>query len=308
MTKFISFTIPILVALALAAGSAHAQPTPKFEYGKADPEAAKLDAPVWSALAQAGLMITSGNSRQTTFSAGASASRKAGDNKLAIDAFAAYTRSRILLATDANANGLIGEDELEVIDQTTTKAWNVKARYDRFLTDRNSLYVSFNIGADEPAGKELMLGAQLGYSRLLFKNAMHELAAEIGADYSREEFVAAGDAINIISARGFVGYVGTLSADTSFIGSAELLTNLNEEQPSTGVVDPLGDNRFTGKTGLTTKLTSDISFRAGITAKYDSAPAPRTPFPGTMGYEPGVDPFADKLDMVVEAQIIVNIL
>jgi hypothetical protein len=308
MTRSIPISIATIVGLCVLVDVSAAQPAPKFEFTKLDPEAAKLEGPVWTASAQAGLILTSGNSRQTTFSAGATASRKAGDNKLAIEAAAAYTRSRILIATDTDGNGLIGEDEIEVIDQTTTKSWSVKGRYDRFLTDRNSLYLSSSIAADEPAGKELLISAQLGYSRLVFKDAKHELAAEIGGDYSHEKYVAAGDALDIVSARGFVGYVGTLSADTSLGVSAELLTNLNEEQPSTGTVDPLGDNRFTGKAALTTKLSDDISFRLGFTGKYDSAPAPRTPFAGTMGFEPGVDPFADKLDTVIEAQLIVSII
>jgi hypothetical protein len=67
--------------LWLTLGVAHAQ-DPKFEYGKLE----EVKAVEWKASAQFGLILTTGNSRSTAFSGSALASRKAGDNKLAIDA------------------------------------------------------------------------------------------------------------------------------------------------------------------------------------------------------------------------------
>jgi hypothetical protein len=138
---------------------------------------------------------------------------------------------------------------------------------------------------------------------------MHEIAAEVGYDFSHERYVEASP-LNIHSARLFAGYTGTLSGDTSLIAAAELLTNLNAEEPKTGPVDAFGDNRLTGKTGITTKLASGISFRFAFTAKYDSAPAPRPALsgPGALPFMAGFVPEADKLDTITEMQLIVNIL
>src|SRR6185436_671606 len=97
----------------------------------------------------------------------------------------------ILVASDANMNGTIGASEITSSDAVTTKNWNVKLRYDRFFTAKDSAYLAARIGADEPAGKKLTGGGQIGYSRLLFKDDKHELAAEAGYDFTYESYVAA---------------------------------------------------------------------------------------------------------------------
>lgn len=53
-------------ALLLAAtGSASAQPNPTFAYAKPE-EASKVEAVEWTATAEAGLVLTTGNSETTT--------------------------------------------------------------------------------------------------------------------------------------------------------------------------------------------------------------------------------------------------
>jgi len=294
-------------ALLLAAPAAAQEP--KFEYGKAD-EVKDVKAVEWKASAQAGLILTSGNSRITTFAAGANASRKAGNDKFSAEGGAAYARSQVTIGSDLNLSGGLSENEIDVQEVTTTRQWLVKTRYDRFLTEKNSLYVTARVLADKPAGKQLVGGAQAGYSRLLFKNDCHELTSEVGYDFTYENFVAEGDAVNIHSARGFGGYIGKLRTDTELSVSAELLANLNRESTPTGTgatrsVKAFRDTRVNGKAGLTTKLTEHISFRVGFTLKYDQAPAPRPPI-GGLPYE--FEALAEKLDTITEAQLIINLL
>ena len=167
------------------------------------------------------------------------------------------------------------------------------------------MFASGRLAADQPAGKELLSGVQVGYSRLLLKSAMHELAAELGYDFTYENYVVPGDAIRIHSARGFVGYTGTLSDSTSFDASAEVLANLNSEDTPTGEVDPFDDTRFLAKVGLSTKLVAGLSFRFAFGAKYDQAPAPLPPF--TLPYAPGFLPLADELDTTTEAVLILDL-
>lgn len=298
-------------ALALATLSTWAAPVlaqpvdPKYEYGKAD-DVKDVKGVEWKAAAQAGAVLTTGNANITTVSGGLNVSRKSAGNKIAAEASAAYAKSSIRVAQDANANGTLEANEIQVTEATTAEQWNVKTRYDRFFTEKNSGYLSARLEANEPAGKELVGGAQAGYSRLLLKSDRSEVTAEIGYDYQYENFVVEGDALNIHSARGFLGYAGKLSEDTQVDASTEWLLNLNSEDTPAGEVDALDDTRMNAKTGLTTKLWKDVAFRFSFTAKYDNAPAPRPPL--ALPYAAGFVPLADKLDTITEASLIVNFL
>jgi hypothetical protein len=313
MRMITALVLATSVGVAAWTPSAMAQSkNPSFNY-TAEEEAKEIVAKKeveWKASAQAGLILTTGNSRITTLSAGAKASRKAGGNKLALEAAGAFARSSIFLAVDDNGNGVVDPNELQRLTSTTNKMWMLLARYDRFLTARNALYVTALASADTPAGKEFVGGGQAGYSRTLVKTDVHELVVEAGYDYSYESFTATDkDADSIHSARGFAGYEGKLSEDTGLSLSGEILLNVNElDDP----VDPLGkidrfeDARFLGKLGISTKMIENIQFKFGFTAKYDNAPAPLSPF--GIPYAAGFVPLADKLDTLTEVSLLINFL
>ncbi len=290
------------LALFLFVGTARAG-DPTWQEAKKDEEAAK--AAVWKAAVQGGLIITTGNSEATTISGGLTASRKKGFNKLQIAASGAFARSSIFIASDVNGDGAISAGEIQRPTQTTTRAWDVSGRYDRFLTAHNSLYALAKLAGDKPAGKELVAGAQAGYSRLLYQSKIHEVTGEVGYDYSFEDLTA-GDGVSIHSGRLFVGWAAKLSDDTGVSTSGEILVNVNKLDTPTGPVDRFEDSRFTGKIDLTTKLHENISFSFGFTAKYDNAPAPRPPF--AIPYADGFLPVADKLDTITKASLIINFL
>jgi hypothetical protein len=307
------------LAVMCLSSVAHAD-DPKFEYGKSD-DLKDVKAVIWKAAAQAGFVLTSGNSHTTTVSGGLVASRKEGDNKLSIEANAAYGKSELKIFVPIDADNLVGPGEIRTANQETTNAWLAKLRYDRFLTEHNSLFVTARIGADKIAGKTLIAGGQLGYSRLLFKSDTQELASEIGYDFSYESYAANDtDSLSIHSARLFLGYTGKLSADTSLGAAVEWLTNLNAEDTApndrnddgyadaTLGIDALKDNRVMAKAELTTKVRSNMSFRFSFTAKGDSAPANLPNVKGTDGYAPGFQPVAEKLDTITEAQLIIDLL
>lgn len=275
---------------------------PKFEYGK--PEEVK--AVEWKASAQAGFILNTGNSRSAAFSAGLTASRKEGDNKFSVDGAAAYARSEVRTFADTNMNGTIGPGEITRDESTTTKNWNLKLRYDRFFTAHDSAYVAGRIGADEIAGKELTGGGQIGYSRILFKNDVHELTAEAGYDFSYESYVADVDALAIHSARFYAGYTAKVSDVTGFLANAELLLNLNSEDGPTGEISAGKDARVLAKSALTTKILGRLDLRVAVTAKFDNAPAPLPPF--GLKFDPGYVPLAEKLDLTTELALIFSIL
>jgi putative salt-induced outer membrane protein YdiY len=304
-----SWSLPLALGLAVVAAApapAHAQ-DPKFAYATPEERAAAEAAkePEWKASAQAGLLVTTGNSRITTLSAGATTSWKKDKNKLSFEGTAAYARSSIFLAVDEDASGFIEEDEVTRPAQTTTRMWGVKGRYDRFLTDNNALYGIAGASGDRPAGKELVGNAQAGYSRQLFKSDDHLVVAEGGYDFTYEDLVV-GEGTSIHSLRGFAGYAGKLTADTGLEGSVEGLFNLNSLDLGDRQIDSFEDARINSKVALTTTLFSDISFRFSFEAKFDNAPAPRPPF--AIPYAAGFQPLADELDTKTEAVLIVNFL
>jgi hypothetical protein len=294
------------IALAFAAGlytaaaaPAFAQTDPKFEFAK--PE--EVTAVEWKASAQAGMIVTTGNSKSTTIAAGAKASRKDDGNKFQLEGGLVFARSTIFIAADGNGNGTIDLAEIDERSQTTSQAWLVKARYDRFLTDHNSLFLTGIASGDEPAGKDFVGGGQAGYSRLVYKTDEHEVTGEAGYDFSYEKF-AAGDSISIHSLRSFAAYAGKLSADTGVAAELEALFNLNSLDTAGGEVGAFEDVRLNMKAGLTTKLWQDLSFSFSVKARFDNAPAPRKPFD-----LPYTDPLlAEEWDTTTEASLIYNFL
>ncbi len=182
----------VVVALALS-GTARAQSNPTFTFGK--PEETKVDPtkpppPVveWKAQVKGGLMVTGGNSQTTNGSFAASVSRRQGNNKLAIDASAAFGRSDVITPVyDATNSSQI--DSLTRTSVTTTNNWLARGRYDRFFTTSNSGYASAQGAADKIAGKSFFGGGQVGYSRQIYKSSAHTFVGEVGYDFSYEQYV-----------------------------------------------------------------------------------------------------------------------
>ncbi|MDX2023411.1 MAG: large conductance mechanosensitive channel protein MscL [Deltaproteobacteria bacterium] len=320
--KFCTSALAVL-ALVLFGAPAFAQTTPKFEYVKPVIEA--KPAAEWTAQVKGGLISAAGNSQATNFNLGAAASRKAGDNKFALDFAGAYgeTKNRAFVPATAGSPTTVDSDA----DITRTKVVSTnnlltKARYDRFLTENNAAYVAAALGRDKIAGKKVFGGGQGGYSRQLLSNEQHLVVGEFGYDFSYESYYGDADSVSIHSARVFVGETWKLSDVTGIYGNVEALFNVNKEgsalnaskkaptgEAATGV-GAFKDTRVNAKAGLTTTLWKNLSFGFGFTLKYDQNPAalslpkPATPDPMALPYTA----FAEKVDVITEASLIVTLL
>jgi hypothetical protein len=313
------------LAAALAPAPAHAQANPTFQFGKPD-EAKKDDKKgetpkvEWKVQAKAGVLLTSGNSQSQNATVGLDASRKEGNNKLALDGGLAYGRSTLIspiynTAMPTEIDGIARESI------TTTNNWFSKGRYDRFFTANNAGYASAEAAADKIAGKTFFGGGQIGYSRQLLSDKLQLLVAEIGYDFSYESYVQQPgktlDAVSIHSARLFVGDTLKLTAATGLSASVEAFFNLNKEGAAINVntdqpgVDAFKDTRVIGKAALTTNLHKQLSIAFGFTLRYDQNPAP-LPVPSGAApgsaYAAGFQPFADKVDTMTEATLIYTFL
>jgi hypothetical protein len=294
----------------------------KAEAARLDAEkatAAAAKAVEWNAQSKGGFLLTSGNSQTTNATFGVNASRKEGKNKLTLEGVYAYGKSSNLVAqTTPSANpavvNVVGYDRQTVV---STNNWMAKGRYDRFLTENNSLYVSGQGAGDKVAGKMFFGGGQAGYSRQLFKDKMHLVVAELGYDFSYLVFETPDPSVAVHSARAFVGETLTLTQQTGLTAGVEGLFNLNKEAKAKNAsdgsdgVDPFKDTRVNAKIAISTNLYKSLSLGLGFTFKYTENPAPR-PLPGnapagtTLAYPPlyGSYQYADHVDTLTEATLV----
>lgn len=280
----------------------------------AKPEEEKKAKVDW--LLKGGAILTTGNARTFTLSAGSVFGVEHGKHKFGAEGGIAYVRSGMLLAVDddpagAMGEGTIEEDEILRDGQVTSSAWFLKARYDYFFIKDFSAYVGGNVGADRPAGKAFFGGGGAGLSYRLYKDDHHELVGELGYDFSYEGYVdETVDPNDIHSLRAFLGYKLKVGENTAIYANLEGLFNLNNEDVPTangdGVASAFEDTRITGKAGLSTKLWKNLAFSFGFTAKYDSAPAPVPAF--ALPFAAGFVPLSDKLDTITEASLVMTLL
>ena len=123
----------LVIVGMVVASRANAQPAPTFEAGK-KADVKDVKEVTWTAKGEAGLVTTTGNSRTTTITGSANATRKDKDNKVDLLIDGAFARATTRTAADTNGNGVIDPGELST--STATAAENAKARlrYDRYLT------------------------------------------------------------------------------------------------------------------------------------------------------------------------------
>lgn len=287
----------IAIALLLAATPAAAQ---KFEYGKFE-EVKEVKEVEWKATAEAGLVFTTGNAESITATGGIKASRKTGANKLSLEGSAAYQSSGLWVLSDRNGNSMIDDEtELQSVDTVTAETIAGKLRYDRFLTELNSLFIAALASRDVPAGKELVVGGQVGYSRSLYKSEKALTLGEIGYDYSHEDLTA-GDGLSIHSIRGFVGHKAAMTEGADLDASVEVLSNLNRLTLPTGKDGgAFRDTRVNARIAISAKIGLNLAVQTSIEAKYDNRPGPL----GVKGLAMGFVPEASSLDTIMKASLI----
>jgi hypothetical protein len=294
-------------AIVAAANPAFAD-DPKFEYGKYD-EVKNVKKPEWLANAEFGLVLMTGTTENTTISGGFKVSRKDGDNKLALEASGAYAKTGTLILNDLNGNGVIDNtDELVERDQITAETLAAKARYDRFLTDFNSLFVAALAGRDLPAGKDATFGGQIGYSRLLYKSKTSTTVGEIGYDYTRED-LSVGPGVSVHSGRIFVGHKASLVAGATIDASLEALTNFNHETLPTGQDgSAFMDTRVNLKVAVQAKVSSNLAFQTSIESHFDNRPGPLTLPSGSAPFAMGFVPPAAEVETIMKVSLIYTFL
>jgi hypothetical protein len=303
----------VVAAGPLVVSAAYAD-EPKFDYGNyADVKG--VTKPEWFASAEGGLVVTTGTTDSTTATGGFKVSRKEGNNKLGLEASGTYAKTGTLVLDDLNGNGMIDNtSELVERDQITAETLASKARYDRFLTPDNSLFVAALAGRDLPAGKTATFGGQFGYSRQLYKSKTSTTTGEIGYDFSREDLTV-GAPLSVHSIRAFLGHKAQLMAGATLDASIEALTNLNRENLPTTNPDgtpidggPFLDTRVNLRLAISAKVSSSIAFTTSIESHFDNRPGPLTLPSGSAPFAMGFVPPAAEVETIMKVSLIYTFL
>jgi putative salt-induced outer membrane protein YdiY len=295
--RTVKVALIVLVVVAALATSARAG-DPKWEY-RAVPDKPPEKPLHLKANASAGLVWAAGNSQSLGFSGNGLFQLKYYNNQWEAFGQGAY------VATGVSKYGAGGP----ITGSTTsTQMWLWRARYDRFFLERNTVFASFQMSGDRPAGYWWRIEPQAGYARLFFQSIHQLLKGEVGYDYTLEHragVLPAGSPRNVEfhSLRLYGYYENKFTPYASFTEGCELLWALND----------LDSVRVNSLTSLSSTISKRVALKLNFTVKFNNRPPPRPTNlvdPATMmPFVPAPnDTTLDKVDTLLEAVVAVTLL
>lgn len=243
-------------------------------------DGASIEKPEGKLTAEAGAALTTGNSEFYTLTSGLNGSYRWERSKLALVGGIVVGSARV----DADANGTLSEAERQVPMAENARRMFADARYDLFLSGKDSLYVLAGAFHDPFAGFDSRTHEQIGYSRALLKNEKTTLVGELGADWAQENYVEGIDPnyANIIAARAMVGLSHKFTEGVGFEDTLEAYEN----------VQNLDDLRVLNKASLVSSLSKKFSLKLSHQLIFDNVPVE--------GYR--------KLDQTMQVTLVASIL
>ncbi len=246
-----------MLALILTLGMAEAADP---EFAGTDKDVADAEEPEGDLSAELGGSWTTGNTDVYTLSGGLSGSYKWDKNKLGMVAGVLLGKSR----ADANGDGILDEDERELERVENARKYFADARYDRFVSERSSLYLLAGALADPFAGYDLRSHEQLGVSYAIVDAESTTLLGELGIDYAQENFVdgADPDYQDVVAARVMLGLHHAFNESVALDDTLEVFENVLDVE----------DLRVLNKATLTAKLSDTFSLKLSHTLTLDNQP------------------------------------
>ncbi len=241
--------------LPLIAASFAAEP----EFAETDKSLEEAEAVQLKLSAEAGASWTTGNTDFYTGQGTLMGSARWSANKVSAQAGALYGKGY----ADLDADGVLGEDERKERLESARRFF-ADARYDRFLNDKNSLYVLGGALQDRFAGYDRRTHEQLGYSRVLVASATTHAVAELGVDFAQEDYVAGVDpsAANILAGRVMLGMSQAFNERVGVAEQVEVYEN---------VLD-LADLRVLNTASLNVGLSQKLSLKLSHQLLFDNVP------------------------------------
>ncbi|MBN2800099.1 MAG: DUF481 domain-containing protein [Deltaproteobacteria bacterium] len=240
-----------ILAQALAAEPKFAQTTNQ------DPE---FEAPTGTLSAELGGALTTGNTDFYNLNSGLSGTRQRENDKLSLVLGAMLGKSMV----DADGDGLLSEAERTAGRVETARKLSAEARYDRFFSQKSSLYLLGGALIDPFSGYDLRTHEQFGISRQFIQRERTTLVAELGADYAQEDFVEGIDpgTARIFASRVMVSFHHAFNEHVAFDDQGEVFEN---------VLDT-ADLRALNKATFTANLSSKLSLKLSHQLTFDNQP------------------------------------
>lgn len=166
--------------------------------------------------------------------------------------------------SDADADGFLSDAERNAgFTQNVKRYWS-EARYDRFLTERDSLYVLAGAFVDPFAGYDLRSHEQIGYARLLVDTEETQMRAELGFDVAQENYVAGVDPNrdDIYAGRLLLGVAHKFNESVGFTDTFEVYENVMD----------LDDVRILNTATLSSALSTKLSIKLSHALIFDNVP------------------------------------
>lgn len=225
------------------------------------PQGEKVEAAETHLTGELGGTYTTGNSNLYTVNGLVTFSHKVSANKLS--AVGGVNLGAAVVDTDGN--GVVDDAERDNGFEPNAKRVSAEARYDRFLTDKDSLYFLAGLFSDGFAGYDLRAHEQIGYSRTLVKTEKAEAKVEIGADWAQEDYVAESG----------------LDASAKFLAARVLAAGSYKLNDSVGLADTFevyenvldgADLRLLNSASITSSLSKHLSLKLSHNLIFDNVP------------------------------------
>jgi len=165
---------------------------------------------------------------------------------------------------DSDGDGHLDRSERNVGLVENSRRYDAESRYDRFVGEKDSLYVLVGGFVDPFAGYDLRTHEQLGYSRQLVKNDSTGWVVEAGADYAQENYVEGVDpnTAQVIAIRLMTAITHQFSENVAVGDTLEVYEN---------VVTP-ADVRVLNTGFATSRISDKLSLKLSHTLTYDNVP------------------------------------
>ena len=261
-------------------------------YDKAAEPVEEVKKPETDLSAELGFLFSSGNSWNINVNGGMKFGHKWGQNQLS--AFVGANLNLSIPDTDAaddadgDGDGAIGtaNDEANAGDPfiwSSQRAFG-GVRYDRFIGDKNALYISFGGEHDQFAGLIWRFNEQFGYRRIIINNETTKFDFEGGLAYNEENFVEGVDAdgnptnaaeldAHYLAARIFFGISHQFNDIVSISDTFEAIEPLVAFRVSDpDSVTNFEDFRFVNTFAITTKLSDRFSLKVSDRLAFDNQP------------------------------------
>ena len=259
----------LLAALSLpAVAAAQTPPPPPAQHTEhvAEPAPPPADETVWTL--QAGGILNTGNTRSLSVSGGSRLSLKRSRNVFAAELTATYGTASLRDPTTGEFGNYVHSSE------------NVtgKARYDRFLTEMDALFLSVGALHDPFAGLDVRMQLQAGYLRNFFKlcEGKHRFWGEVGYDLTYDDFDpdplldADGNRLDgtqvVHSGRAFLGYDNHVNENVTFLTGVEALID----------VEDIDNVRLNSVSELRSKISGKLQLGVQFALRFDNVPVEGT--------------------------------